>query len=401
MRAGERFGRYEIQALIGHGGMGEVWRALDTSLHREVAIKTLPGAMAGDPDRLARFDREAKLLAALKHPNIASIYGLEESDGTRFLVLELVEGGTLADRLTRGRVPVDEALQISLQLAQALEAAHEKGILHRDLKPANISVTPEGTVKVLDFGLAKTIELPAQPADTATAVTLTGVAVGTPAYMSPEQARGEVVGRQTDIWSFGAVLYELLTGTSAFGGRSAADTLAQLIGRPPDYARLPPDTPASIERLLRRCLEQDLKRRLQHIGDARIEIEAALAGELAEPVGRAAPESIRRSSRTLWLTLAMAGLAALAGWFVARRSTVVAPPAVARLSLSFPDAPMVLPMGSNHIAISPDGSTLAFTSNAGLHIRRMDRNEPVASSVTGAFAFFSPDGKVDRRPRDN
>ena len=216
--------------------MGEVWRARDTSLHRDVAIKTLPIADAGDADRLARFDREAKLLAALKHPNIASIHGLEESNGTRFFVMELVEGGTLASRLALGPVPVEQALRIALQLAEALEAAHDAGILHRDLKPANVSLTPDGSVKVLDFGLAKTIDTLSDSAATITVMTQAGTVVGTPAYMSPEQARGERVGRQTDIWAFGVVVYELLTGSSAFGGRSTAETLAQILTTQPDFA---------------------------------------------------------------------------------------------------------------------------------------------------------------------
>ena len=226
--------------------MGEVWKARDTTLHRDVAIKTLPVEFALDSDRLARFQREATLLASLNHPNIASIHGLEEHHGTRFLVLELVEGGTLADRLGRGPIPVDESLKLALQMAEALEAAHEKGVIHRDLKPANIKVTPEGRVKVLDFGLSKALEPAAADAPTLTAIaTQAGAVIGTPAYMSPEQARGDVAGRQADIWSFGVVLYEMLTGASPFARRSTAETLASVLGPPPDYAALPSDTPAA------------------------------------------------------------------------------------------------------------------------------------------------------------
>ena len=376
--------------------MGEVWKALDTSLQREVAIKALPEALAGDADRLARFDREAKLLAALNHPNIASIHGLEESGGVKFLVLELVQGGTLAGRLARGAVPIDDALKLALQIAEALEAAHEKGILHRDLKPGNISVTPSAKVKVLDFGLAKALEASTDPGETATAMTEVGVAVGTPAYMSPEQARGESVGRQTDIWSFGVVLYELLTGISAFSRNTTAETLAHVLTSQPDYGRLPPGTPAAIERLIRRCLDKDPKRRLQHVGDARIELEDAIAARSSGSVASAAPVPTGRSQSKVWMSLgavALVALAAFGGWFAARRGPTATTAGPVRVSLTFPEPPWSPPSGSKRLAIAPDGSTVAVVSSSRVWIRRMDQKDAVSIPIGGAFPFFSPDGQ--------
>src|SRR5881396_2147889 len=319
LAAGTKLGPYEIFAPLGAGGMGEVYRARDSRLGREVALKVLPAAMANDAERMARFQREAHTLASLNHPNIASIYGLEESGGVRALVMELVEGPTLAERIaTRARgdsvgtgldpparaqqsgpLLLDEALGIAKQIAEALEAAHERGIIHRDLKPANVKVTEEGTVKVLDFGLAKAFN----PQDSAAnlnennsptlgmAATQAGVILGTAAYMSPEQARGKPVDKRTDIWSFGCVLYGALTGRQAFAAETASDTIAAILGRDPDWQALPQATPASIRVLLRRCLQKDATRRLRDIGDARIEIEEALdpsraipmIGVLAEP----------------------------------------------------------------------------------------------------------------------
>ena len=278
----ERIGGYAVTAKIGEDGMGEVWQARDTKLDRDVALKVLPPAFTDDPDRLARFEREAKVLASLNHPNIAAIYGLEEADDTRALVLELVEGPTLADRIAQGPIPVDEALPIAKQIAEALEAAHEAGVIHRDLKPANIKVREDGTVKVLDFGLAKALDTTPQgdlsesPTLTA-AATQMGMIMGTAAYMSPEQARGKSVDRRSDIWAFGVVLYEMLTGTRAFHGEAVADCLAKIIERNPDYDALPPDVPPSIRQLVFRCLEKDQRERLRDIGDARIEIKQALA----------------------------------------------------------------------------------------------------------------------------
>jgi eukaryotic-like serine/threonine-protein kinase len=263
--------------------MGEVYRATDTNLKRSVAIKVLPASVAADAERLARFQREAEVLAALNHPNIAQIHGLEKSDGTIALVMELVEGPTLADRITEGAIPLDEALPIAKQLAEALEAAHEQGIIHRDLKPANVKVRHDGTVKVLDFGLAKAMEPAAgssssvslSPTITTPAMTQMGVILGTPAYMSPEQARGLPIDKRTDIWAFGCVLYEMLMGRRAFEGQHVSETLASVLKTEPDWTALPAETPPPIHRLLRRLLERDLGRRLHDIGDARIEIEDA------------------------------------------------------------------------------------------------------------------------------
>jgi eukaryotic-like serine/threonine-protein kinase len=298
--SGTRLGPYEIASLIGAGGMGEVYQAQDTKLGRGVAIKVLPEQLARDPERLERFQREAKILAALSHPNIAAIYGLEEANGTHYLVMELVPGETLADRIRReGPVPVREALAIAAQIAEALEAAHnsEKGIIHRDLKPANVRVTPQGRVKVLDFGLAKFLATDAVTDDPSNLPTLTvlptrhGVIMGTPAYMSPEQARGKPVDKRTDVWAFGCVLYELLTGQQVFQGETFSDTIAALIERNPQWQALPAATPANICDLLRHCLQKDLQRRLRDIADARIQIEDALSPAVvpaAKPSGAGA-----------------------------------------------------------------------------------------------------------------
>ena len=279
MEIGSKLGHFEILEPLGAGGMGEVYRARDTKLDRDVAIKVLPEDLATDADRLARFEREAKLLAALNHANIGAIHGLEESDDVRFLVLELIEGETLEQRLAKGAIPVPKALDIARQIAEALEAAHDEGIIHRDVKPANVLLTAKGGVKVLDFGIAKNTMLDANVAATAQATSLTvdGTLMGTPPYMSPEQIRGEEADKRADIWSFGCVLYEALTGKRAFDRETVADTLAAIIERHPDYDTLPPDVPPSIRQLVRRCLEKDQRDRLRDIGDARIEIKQALA----------------------------------------------------------------------------------------------------------------------------
>src|SRR6266511_3914019 len=256
--SGARLGQYEILAALGAGGMGEVYRARDSKLNRDVALKILPDTFAADAERIARFRREAQVLASLNHPNIGHIYGLEDSTTPPALVLELVEGPTLADRIAQGPIPLDEALPIALQIAEALEAAHEKGIVHRDLKPANIKLRPDGTVKVLDFGLAKSLEptgIPGELAESPTvlspAPTLAGIILGTAAYMAPEQARGKVVDKRADIWAFGCVLFEMLTGRRAFGGETISDTIASILEHEPDWTALPPATPASVHRLLR------------------------------------------------------------------------------------------------------------------------------------------------------
>src|SRR5271169_767126 len=281
--AGTRLGSYEVVAPIGAGGMGEVYQAHDTKLGRDVAIKVLPPAFAHDPERLSRFQREAKMLAALNHPNIATIYGLEQSGGTSYLVMELVSGETLAERVKAGPLGIEEALKIAVQIAEALEAAHEKNIIHRDLKPANVKVTPEGKVKVLDFGLAKAFEGDASSQDMSNsptlsrAATMQGVILGTAAYMSPEQARGKAVDKRTDIWAFGCVLYELLTGKQNFHGEDVTDILAAVVRAEPDWQALPAATPVKVRDLLRRCLQKDKSQRFRDAGDARIEIEDAIS----------------------------------------------------------------------------------------------------------------------------
>jgi serine/threonine protein kinase len=284
---GQRWGPYEVLSNLGAGGMGEVWRARDTRLRREVAIKALPASVATDPERLARLEREARLLAALNHPNIAAIYGLEDADGSPYLVMECVEGESLAQKLGAGPLPLDDALSISTQIAAGLEAAHGAGIIHRDLKPANVMIRPDGSVKILDLGLARSIEEPVV-GDPSLSPTITsggtqaGVILGTAAYMSPEQARGKMLDKRSDVFSFGCLLYECLTGTRAFPGETISDTLAAILRSEPDWSALPVQTSGAVRKLLRRCLEKDPKRRLRDIGDARLDLEDALS---------AAPES--------------------------------------------------------------------------------------------------------------
>src|ERR1022692_2611668 len=313
LSAGTKLGSYEVLAQIGAGGMGEVYRAHDIKLGRDVAIKVLPEAFAHDPERLSRFQREAKMLAALNHPNIATIHGLEQSGGTSYLVMELVSGETLAERVKReGAVPVEEALTIAKQIAEALEAAHEKGIIHRDLKPANVKVTPEGKVKVLDFGLAK-----AFAGDTSTedmgnsptlsmAATMQGVILGTAAYMSPEQARGKAVDKRTDIWAFGCVLFELFCGHPAFEGEDVTEILAAVVRAEPDWQALPAATPVKIRDLLRRCLQKDKTLRLRDAGDARIEIHEALTAPSPAEPDVARPKSFLGNVRAAWSVAAIA-----------------------------------------------------------------------------------------------
>ena len=300
---GKKIAHYSVTEKLGAGGMGVVYRATDTKLNRDVALKVLPEVFARDADRMARFKREAHVLASLNHPNIASIYGLEEADGIHCLVLELVEGPTLAERIREGAVPLGESLNIATQIADALEAGHEKGVIHRDLKPANVKVTPEGMVKVLDFGLAKALAEPASEAVTENSPTASilptqeGVILGTAAYMSPEQAKGRAVDKRADIWAFGVVLFEMLTGKRLYTGGNASETLAAVIKDDPDWNLLPTDTPLKIRELLRRCLQKDSRKRLHDIADARIEIEETLAdpsGTLALPAGALATQATWR-----------------------------------------------------------------------------------------------------------
>src|ERR1700728_2772853 len=313
---GSRLGSYDVTAAIGAGGMGQVYRARDAKLGRDVALKVLPEAFARDADRLARFQREAKVLASLNHPNIAAIYGFEDSGSTHALVMELVEGPTLADRIKPGPIPVEESLRIAKRICEALEYSHERGIIHRDLKPANVKVTADDAVKVLDFGLAKAVEGDAAAADIATSPTVTrmatmqGVLLGTAAYMSPEQAKGKTVDRRADIWAFGCVLYEMLTGKMAFRGDSTTDTLASVIRTDPDWSLLPAATPQQVRLLMRRCLQKEPKQRLQAIGEARIALDEVLSA-VPDSLPAGAPlVTISRWRRALPWTFACVAVAA-------------------------------------------------------------------------------------------
>jgi eukaryotic-like serine/threonine-protein kinase len=396
---GQRLGVYQIQAFIGRGGMGEVYRARDMKLGREVAIKILPRVFTTDPDRLARFEREARVLASLNHPHIGAIHGLEESDGVRALVLELVEGPTLADRLTKAAIPLTELLSIARQIAEALEAAHEKGVIHRDLKPANIKLTPGGNIKVLDFGLAKVFVTDSSGTEVAHEPTVTatdfrdGMIIGTPAYMSPEQARGQVIDKRTDIWAFGCVLYELLTARAAFPGATMSDTVAKILEGEPDWSALPSMTPPSLARLLRRCLEKDPRRRLRDIGDALAELDAH---------ERASEPTRRYPWKAILATAALAALAATVATVALVRRPGPAPaaePGVVRFSIDAPRGTK-FPRGMAEMAISPQEDRIAFValSEDGarrLWIRHFDgvSSELVSGTEGAAHPFWSPDGR--------
>jgi eukaryotic-like serine/threonine-protein kinase len=401
---GTRLGSYEIGAPLGAGGMGEVYRATDTNLKRQVAIKVLPQTVGADPERLARFQREAEVLAALNHPNIAHIHGLEKSDGTLALVMELVEGPTLADRIAKEPIPLDEALPIAKQIAEALEAAHEQGIVHRDLKPANIKVRADGAVKVLDFGLAKAMEPAiASGADAMNSPTLTaratqaGTIIGTAAYMAPEQATGRRVDTRADIWAFGVVCFEMLTGRPLFAGESVSDIVAAVLRDDIDWTSLPASTPARIRQLLVRCLQREVKQRLQAIGEARIVLDSpdVWADPTASGVPSSSPSS--RKSRTLWLGMSalVAVVAAASGWLLARAN--IPSPVVTRLSVSLP-VPLTPSYGSRTVALSRDGGTLAYVGIrngiTSLFVRRMDAVDvtPLAGTEGARGPVFSPDG---------
>ena len=392
-----RLGTYEIAALIGAGGMGEVYRARDTTLDRLVAIKVLPKSLAGDPDRIARFEREAKTLAALNHPHIAQIHGFEEAGGVRVLVMELVEGPTLEDRIAQGPIPIDQALAIAMQVAEALNAAHEQGIIHRDLKPANIKLRPDGAVKVLDFSLAKTVE-PASgtnPALTATPtlttpaqMTAVGAILGTAAYMSPEQAKGLAADKRSDVWGFGCVVYEMLSGRRPFEGDSVADLLGAILKTDPDWSRLPAGTPDGIRRLLERCLRKDCRHRLHSLADARIEIDDAQHEPLAKPL--AAP---RYRAWLPWTVVALTVLAALAEWVWLRRTPAQTAREV-RFEVATPTTtdPTVL-------AVSPDGSRMVFVATSQgrgqLWLRSLGTiaAQPLPGTEDGVLPFWSPDSR--------
>ena len=402
---GTRVGAYEIVCALGIGGMGEVFRARDPRLNREVAIKVLPELFATDPDRLARFRREAQTLAALNHPGIAHIHGFEEANGVHALVMELVEGDDLSTVLARGPIPLAEALPIARQIADALEAAHEQGIVHRDLKPGNVKVRPDGTVKVLDFGLAKAMDpLGTSSQDAIRSPTLTaratqlGTIIGTAAYMAPEQARGKVVDQRADIWAFGVVLFEMLTGGRAFDGADISDVLATVLKSEPDWQALPPDTPPSIRRLLRRCLEKEPRRRLSAIGDARLELEESDGAPGAAVSVPAARRGIGMVPAAVVLAVAIVATAGLTS--LLRPPT---PPAVAgaatHLTISLPEGDEVIDKHLLPLDISPDGTRVAYVGLRNNVRRLFLRNlaeaapQPVAGTEGARSPFFSPDGQ--------
>ncbi len=407
LNPGTRLGSYEVLGPLGAGGMGEVYSARDTRLDRTVAIKVLPDAFASDQERLTRFEREAKLLASLNHPNVATLYGFDTTGGVSYLAMELVPGETLAERIQRGPIPVDEALPLFIQIALGLEAAHQNGVIHRDLKPANIKVTPDDKVKVLDFGLAKAYDtatemspgLSASPTMTA-AATIRGEIMGTAGYMSPEQARGKPVDRRTDVWAFGCVVYEALTGNSPFTGETITDTLAAVVRADPEWEKLPADLPRPFRKLLRRCLEKDANRRLHDIADARIELEEVLSGGVIEedgPAAAAQPVVAPVKSRPVWtIVLPTALLAILATFSVISVFRRPARPETGPVQRFVVGAASLT--GASAPAISPDGRTIVYSVDSDgkrqLYRRALDSFEalPIAGTEGGKGPFFSPDG---------
>jgi serine/threonine protein kinase len=406
---GARVGPYEVTGSLGAGGMGEVFRARDTKLRRDVAIKVLPDGLASDPERRARFEREAHVLASLNHPNIAAILGFEEGPADSgapapALILELVDGPTLADRIVQGPIPLDEALPLAKQIAEALEAAHELGIVHRDLKPSNIKLRHDGLVKVLDFGLAKLAEpggpgavrrdpaLSQSPTITTPAMTLAGVILGTAAYMSPEQAKGLEADPRSDVFAFGAVLYEMLTGRRAFAGDGVSETLAFVITKDPDWERLPTGIPHRIRTLLSRCLTKDRRQRLQAIGEARIAIDS-LNSNTSEPSIVIASVPVRSRAWPGWVAAAL-----VAGAFSAWLWLTPAPPGpLVKFEITAPGDSR-LPLGTP--VLSPDGRSIAYViatpkRPSVLHVRNLESTEstPVPGTERAVYAFWSPDSR--------
>jgi serine/threonine-protein kinase len=412
LAAGSRLGPYEILAPLGAGGMGEVWRARDTKLGREVALKVLPQAVAVDAERLARFEREAQLLAALNHPHIAAIYGVEDSTETKALVLELVEGETLQERIAHGPLPVEEAVAIARQIAEALEAAHEKGVIHRDLKPANVKLTANGDVKVLDFGLAKALDPGAtsslSPSASSTLMnspTLTaagtqlGVILGTAAYMAPEQARGKTVDKRADVWALGCLIWEMLTGQRLYEGETVSDTIAAVLTRTPEWSALPTGTPAALRELLRRLLERDPRSRLHDVADARIFLDDIAAGRLPEPAATSTARAAHPALRATPWAIALLALG-VAGWAAWRSGPVRESPAL-RFAISSPEGTTVA-FEDNYPALefSPDGRRLAFIARDArgarhLYVRELGEIEPreIPGGLEARAPFFSPDGR--------
>ena len=401
LSTGTRVGPYEVLAAIGQGGMGEVYRARDTKLGRDVALKILPDAFAHDPDRLARFGREAQVLASLNHPNIGGIYGLEDSGDTKALVLELVDGPTLADRIAQGPLPLDEALQIAQQIGEALEAAHNAGIIHRDLKPANIKLTPDGAVKVLDFGLAKAIDtapahsissLTLSPTITTPAMTQVGFILGTAAYMSPEQAKGKAADKRADIWAFGVVLFEMLTGHRPFAGEEVSDVLASVLAREPQLTALPETVPAIVRQVLKACLQKDPKKRIHDMADLRL----ALAGAFETARDAPAPAAIRQRSK--WTIPAAAAAVVLVGAIAAAAAWMLKPAdrqPVTRFAHRLGEESFSR-TGRPFVAISNDGRRLVYVAGTRLYLRNLD--EPEARPIPGtdenpSSPFFSPNGE--------
>jgi len=410
LTAGTRIGGYEVVAALGAGGMGEVYRARDTKLNRDVALKILPDAFALDADRIARFKREAQVLASLNHPNIGAIYGFEDGDGVHALVLELVDGPTLADRIAEGPLPPDEALPIAKQLADALEAAHEQGIVHRDLKPANIKVRADGAVKVLDFGLAKLAEpaavagtstLTQSPTITTPAMTMAGVILGTAAYMSPEQAKGRAADKRSDIWAFGCVLYEMLTGTRAFEGDDATDIIAAVLRAEPDWSALPPTVTPPLRAIIKRCLEKDRKTRIPDMSVVRFLIADAENAPQNREVA-AATSATRRMVLLTGIAAAVgAAIAAVATWGLMR-----SPPTSAARPVRFTIVPPGgQPIGGGgpdrSIVISSDGSRIVYVTGSGvggggqLVVRDLAQGDAVTlrGVTNGRAPFVSPDGR--------
>jgi len=405
LNAGTKLGSYEITGAIGSGGMGEVYRARDSKLGRDVALKILPEKFARDSDRMARFQREAKVLASLNHPNIATIHGLEDSGSTRALVMELVEGPTLADRIRQGPIPVDEAVRIARQIADALEYAHERGIVHRDLKPSNVKVTADDTVKVLDFGLAKALEGDAASIDISTSPTISrmatqqGILLGTAAYMSPEQAKGKAVDRRADIWAFGCVLYEMLTGKMAFHGETVTDTLASVIRDEPDWSQLPATTPMRVRVLLLRCLQKDPKQRLRDIGDARISLDEVISGAPEDAPSLAAAGRPTKKPWRTWLLSGVAGVSLLVAALLAFLYFHQRPPAAQAMRFEIPLPERFSP--NLGVSLSPDGRKLAFVGagadgQSRLWVRSIDAldSQPLQGTDRAApFPFWSPDSR--------